>query len=167
MSSLANRLDESIAYFFSGAGACTTRSQCDEWASNTFGGPVKPVPMRQGVYSYTVAAANGALIVQFRDPSSPLDTQMLQMVKDAHPGFVTGCNPHGRIGSSPGLLIYSMNLLPGDTYLSISIEISDDDLDHRLATVHSLAEFVHNSLILPRSLCRTDSLHSHGCTEAH
>ncbi|KAI1774177.1 hypothetical protein F4818DRAFT_419144 [Hypoxylon cercidicola] len=136
------RLEESISDFFSKAGACTTRIQCDAFANKTFGGPVEPVPF-QGVYSYTVAAANGSVIVQFRELDSPLDTQMLVTIQNIHPDFVASCSFHGTIGLSPALLIYAMNMLPGDNYFKLSL--LNQDLDHRLATVRSLARFFAQS----------------------
>ncbi|KAK3304086.1 uncharacterized protein B0T15DRAFT_229428 [Chaetomium strumarium] len=144
MTSVDGKLEESISDFFSKAGACTTRSQCDAFANATFGGPVKPIPV-QGVYSYTVAAANDTVIVQFREPDSPLDTQMLATVQTIHPGFVAGCSYRGTIGSSPALLIYSMDMLAGDSYFNISFSMLGDELDHQLATVHSLARFFAQS----------------------
>ncbi|KIJ51234.1 hypothetical protein M422DRAFT_157913, partial [Sphaerobolus stellatus SS14] len=69
---------ESISDFFSKAKACTTRSQCDVLASNTFGGPIKPVP-HQGVFSYTVAAANDTVIyfnISLAIPDDGLDHQL-------------------------------------------------------------------------------------------
>jgi len=154
MSSVDSKLEESISDFFSKAGACTTKSQCDAFASKTFGGPVKPVPL-QGLYSYTVAVANDTVIVQFREPDSPLDTQMLATVRNIHPDFVAGCSFHGTIGSSPALLIYSMNMLPGDNYFNISLSMLDDDLDHQLATVRSLARFVNINLYFFTSSLQT------------
>ena len=141
MSSDTSNLDERISHFFSNSNAFAARSQCDTFAHKTFGGPVEPVPT-QGVFSYTVTAANGTIIVQFREPSSPLDAQVQETVQNIHPNFVTGCAFHGTIGSSPGLLVYSMKKLLGDSYLNVSLSIEDDDLDHRLATVRSLSRFV-------------------------
>ncbi|PGH11754.1 hypothetical protein AJ80_07015 [Polytolypa hystricis UAMH7299] len=123
MSSVDNRLEESISNFSSKAGVCTTRSQCDAFASKTFGGPVKP----------------------FRDPDSPLDKELLAIVKNTHPDFVASCSFHGTIGSSPALLIYSMNMLPGDNYFNISLSMLDADLERQLATVRSLARFFAQS----------------------
>ncbi|KAL2023370.1 hypothetical protein VTK56DRAFT_2727 [Thermocarpiscus australiensis] len=144
MTSVDDKLEESISDFFSKAGACTTRSQCDAFANKTFGGPVKPVPV-QGVCSYTVAAANDTVIVQFREPDSPLDTQMLATAQTIHPGFVAGCSFHGTIGSSPAPLIYLMSMLLGDSYFNISLFMLGDKLDHQLATVRSLARFFAQS----------------------
>jgi hypothetical protein len=146
MSPVDSKLGESISNFFAEAGACTTRSQFDEFARKTFGGPVTPV-QTQGRCSYTVAAANDTVVVQFREPDSPLDTQTLATAKLVHPDLVPNCSSHGTVGSSPALLIYAMNKLPGDTYLNISLSLPDHDLDRRLATVRSLAKFV--SLFLP------------------
>jgi hypothetical protein len=140
MTSVDDKFEESISDFFSKAGACVTRSQCDAFANKTFGGPVNPVPV-QGTCSYTVAAANDTVIVQFREPDSPLDIQMLATLQTIHPGFVADCSFHGTIGSSPALLIYSMNMLPGDSYFNISLSMLGDELDHQLATTRSLARF--------------------------
>jgi hypothetical protein len=141
MPSVNSKLEESICDFFSKTGASTTRTQCDEFTRTTFGGPVEPVAA-QGVCSYTVAAANNTIIVQFREPDSPLDTEMLETVQTVYQDFVTPCRFHGTIGSAPALLIYSMDMLPGDNYSNISLSLSDDDLTHQLATVRSLARFV-------------------------
>ncbi|KAK8038418.1 hypothetical protein PG994_015185 [Apiospora phragmitis] len=144
MSSINSETDESISKFFSTAGACTTRSQCDAFASKMFGGPVKPVSS-QGLYSYTITVADGTIIIQFREPDSPLDVQMLAKIHGIHPNLTTGCKFHGTIGLPPSLLIYEMNVLPGNNYFDISLSIVDTDLDHRLATVRSLAKFFAQS----------------------
>lgn len=146
MSSLDNWLEKSISNFFSQAGACTTRTECNAFASQAFGGPIEPVSV-QGMFSYTVAAADDAVIVQFRENGSPLDLKLLQTVRNAHPEFVADCSFHGTIGSSPPLLIYAMNKLPGDNYLNISLSMPDDSLDHQLATIRSLARFVDHETI--------------------
>lgn len=139
---LADRGEDLVAHFFSNAGACATRSQCNEFASKTFGGPTKPVQM-QGLFSYSVIAANDAVIVQFRDPASPLDVTMVNAAHRIHSEVVAGCSYHGTLGTSPGLLIYSMKMLPGDNYLSIALSASFDDLAFQLSTVRSLARYVH------------------------
>jgi hypothetical protein len=136
--SSTNNFDESISDFFLKAGACTSQSQCDAFANKTFGGPITPVPV-QGTCSYTVT--NGTTIIQFREPESPLDIQTLAAVRAVHPGFVANHYFHGMIGESPALHVYSMNILPGDNYFDLSLSLLDDDLDHRLATVRSLARF--------------------------
>lgn len=108
---------------------------------------MRPVPL-QGVCSYTVAAANDTVIVQFRESDSPLDVQMITAIQKAHPDFVAGCTSHGTIGSSPALRIYSMNKLPGDNYSDISLSISDEDLNFQLATVKGLARCVLKLLLV-------------------
>jgi hypothetical protein len=75
-----DKLEESISDFFSKAGACGTRSQCDAFAIKTFRQPVQPVP-DQGTCNYTVIAANDTIIVQFGEPDSPLDTQLLASLR--------------------------------------------------------------------------------------
>ncbi|UKZ82632.1 hypothetical protein TrVFT333_010425 [Trichoderma virens FT-333] len=142
--STVETLDESLARFFSCAGACTTRNQCDAFANKTFGGPIIPIAS-QGLFSYSVSAADGTVLVQFRDATSPIDTQMLDMVFMIHADFVTRCKYWGTIGSSPGLLIYSMEMIPGESYFSISLSLLEENLDHQLATVRSLARFFAQS----------------------
>jgi len=45
-----------------------------------------------------------------------------------------------------------MNILPGDNYFDLSLSLMDDDLDHRLETVRSLARFGNFRLFsLPRT----------------
>ncbi|ATY58498.1 repressible alkaline phosphatase precursor [Cordyceps militaris] len=141
---LADRAENVVAHFFSNAGACATRSQCNEFASNTFGGPTKPVPM-QGLFSYSVITANDSVIVQFRDPASPLDVGMVNAAHRIHSEVVAGCSYLGTLGTSPGLPIYSMKMLPGDNYLSISLSESSEDLAFQLATIRSLARFFAQS----------------------
>lgn len=136
--SSSSGLEESISDFFSKAAACTSRRQCDAFANKIFGKPVTPVPV-QGTCSYTVT--NGTAIIQFREPESPLDMQMLATVQAVHPGLVANHSFHGTIGESPALHVYSMNILPGDNYFDLSLSLMDDDLDHRLVTVRSLARF--------------------------
>lgn len=131
-------LEEFISNFFSKLGACTSRSQCDAFANETFGGPITPVPV-QGTCSYTVT--NGTTIIKFREPGSPLDIQTLAAVQAVHPGFVANHCSHGTIGEFPALHVYSVNVLPGDNYFDLSLSLMDDDLDHRMATVRSLARF--------------------------
>ncbi|KAK3946649.1 hypothetical protein QBC32DRAFT_191990, partial [Pseudoneurospora amorphoporcata] len=83
--SSSSDLEESISDFFSKAGSCTSRSQCDAFANKIFGGPITPVPV-QDTCSYTVT--NGTTIIQFREPESPLDIQILTAVQAVHPGIV-------------------------------------------------------------------------------
>ena len=94
MTSSSSDLEESISDFFSKAGACTSRIQCDAFANKTFGGPIPPVPV-QGTCSYTVT--NGTTIIQFREPESPLDIQILAAVQAVHPGIVANHSFHGTI----------------------------------------------------------------------
>ncbi|KAK4142406.1 uncharacterized protein C8A04DRAFT_38353 [Dichotomopilus funicola] len=121
-------LEESISDFFSKAGACTSRIQCDEFANKTFGGSITSVPV-QG----------------FREPESPLNMTILASVQAVHPDFVANHSFHGTIGESPALYVYSMNMLPGDNYFDLSLSLEDDDVEHRLETVRSLARFFAQS----------------------
>ncbi|EHK20834.1 uncharacterized protein TRIVIDRAFT_138728, partial [Trichoderma virens Gv29-8] len=90
-------LDESLARFFSCAGACTTRNQCDAFAKKVFGGPIIPIAS-QGLFSYSVSAADGTVL-----------------------------------------------MIPGESYFSISLSLLEENLDHQLATVRSLARFFAQS----------------------
>lgn len=135
--------DQMISNFFSQAGACTTQTECDAFASSTFGGPVTPVP-DQGAWSYTVTAgADSNTIVQFREPDSPLDVETLATAHSIHPALVVACVAHGTIGSPAGLLVYSTRKLPGETYFGISAKLGDTDFIHRFTTVLGLAECVY------------------------
>lgn len=138
MMSSSSNLEESISDFFSKEGACTSRIQCDAFAKKAFGEPVTPVPV-QGVCSYTVT--NGTTIIQFREPESPLDIQILAAVQAVHPSIVANHSFHGTIGESPALNVYSMNILPGENYFDLSLSLEDDDVDHRVETIRSLARF--------------------------
>ncbi|KAK3903129.1 Mus38-like protein [Staphylotrichum tortipilum] len=144
-------LDERISSFFTQAGACTSKTECDTYAATIFGGPSPPVP-DQGAWSYTVTAGpDNNTIVQFRELDSPLDVETLAAAHSIHPDLVARCVSHGTIGSPPGLLVYSMPKLPGETYLRISATLRDDDFTHRFTTVLGLAECVHSFLLNPSS----------------
>lgn len=70
-------LEESISDFFSKA------------IGKTFGGSITPVPV-QGICGYTVT--NGTTIIQFREPESPLDTQVVWPPKKD--GIILDALPH-------------------------------------------------------------------------
>lgn len=83
---------------------------------------------------------------------------MLATVQAVHPGLVANHSFHGTIGESPALHVYSMNILPGDNYFDPSLSLMDDDLDHRLVTVRSLARFGNFRLcFLPRTRIENES----------
>ncbi|KAL7948639.1 hypothetical protein V8C42DRAFT_363113 [Trichoderma barbatum] len=85
--STVESLDDSLTCFFSDVGACTTRSQCDAFAIETFGGPIIPTTP-QGLSSYSVSAANGTVLVQFKDAASPINTELLDTVQTIHADVV-------------------------------------------------------------------------------
>ncbi|KAH6634521.1 hypothetical protein B0J18DRAFT_22484 [Chaetomium sp. MPI-SDFR-AT-0129] len=70
---------------------------------------------------------------------------ILASVQAVHPDFVANHSFHGTIGESPALYVYSMNILPGDNYFDLSLSLEDDDVEHRLETVRSLARFFAQS----------------------
>ncbi|KID82012.1 Protein kinase-like domain protein [Metarhizium guizhouense ARSEF 977] len=137
-------IDASITEFFSNLSTSATRAQCDEFASKHFGGSIEPVPL-QGVTSYTVTAGRDK-IVQFREPISLLNMEMLALAKKVHPDVVASCTFHGFIGepSSNALAIYVMNRLPGDNYISARASLANTTA-LQLTTMKSLARFFAQS----------------------
>lgn len=137
-------LDNAIAEFFSRTGISVTRAECDEFARRKFGDPVCPVPL-QGASSYTVRAGPGK-IVQFREPDSALDEKTLALARKTHPDVVAGCEFHGLVGGSSegageakALCVYSMDNLPGTSYIMVRAELAES-LPLHLATVRNLAK---------------------------
>ncbi|RDW81273.1 aminoglycoside phosphotransferase family protein [Aspergillus mulundensis] len=105
-------LDNTINEFFS---ACTvTQEECDKTAAKLTGNPVEPVQL-QGAFSYTVTAGN--LIVQFREPKSPLDTKTLDLARNIYGSVVPACTYKGTMGPAPSLSVYVMDKVPGRSYI--------------------------------------------------
>ncbi|KAJ5524615.1 Protein kinase-like protein [Penicillium frequentans] len=90
---------------------------CDNEAANiSGGGTIKPTPM-QGAQSYTVQVLSDAksLIVQFRDPKSPIDLDLMTTARETYGRLVPNCQ---HLKERPGtLLVYKMNYLSGETFL--------------------------------------------------
>jgi hypothetical protein len=146
-------LDSAINSFFSDAGASSSKVQCDQFAYRRHGGHIQPVHI-QGSTSYTVIAGpSGNKIVQFREQSALLDTNMLALVKDIHGDVVPSCSELGRIGDpkSSQLVIYDMDRLPGENFIIARPSLTYGQL---LSTVNNLAKFVKATL----TSCRHVSL---------
>lgn len=86
---------------------------CDDEAANIAGGGIiKPTSM-QGAQSYTVQVASDAksLIVQFRDPKSPIDLDLMTTARETYGRLVPDCQ---YLKERPGpLLVYTMNYISG------------------------------------------------------
>lgn len=133
-------LDNAIDSFFSGAGASSSKRQCDDVARQRCGGEIRPVKI-QGSTSYTVIAGpSGNKIVQFREQTALLDMHMLALAKDIHKDVVASCSELGWVGNISGsqLAIYEMDRLPGENYITVRPSLTRDQ---RLSTVYSLARF--------------------------
>ena len=101
----------------------TTRSACDNYASQHLGGNVTPVDI-QGVCSYTVyAGPNADCIVQFRLKSLALKMDIMNLTKAIYGSLVPQVSFRGQIGEDhpdkgkEPLYIYIMNRMPGISYL--------------------------------------------------
>lgn len=137
-------LDNAINSFFSGAGASSSKTQCDQFAYQRHGGHIQPVHI-QGSTSYTViAGSSGNKIVQFREQSALVDTNMLALVKDIHGDVVPSCSELGTIGDPKRsqLVIYDMDRLPGENFIIARPSLT---CGQNMTTVHSLAKFFAQS----------------------
>lgn len=144
MSKVIYTINNAISEFFSSTGISVTRAECDEFARRKFGDPVCPVPL-QGASSYTVRSGPNK-IVQFREPDSALDEKTLAMAQKVHPDVVAGYELHGLVGDSSedageakALCVYSMDNLPGTSYIMVRAELAES-LPLHLTTVRSLAK---------------------------
>lgn len=135
-------LDHAIDSFFSEAGASSSRTQCDDFVRQRYGGQIRPVDI-QGVTSYTVIVAglSGEKIIQFREQSALLDMNMLALAKEVHGELVPTCSELGWVGDTSGspLAIYEMNKLPGENYIIARPSLEHDE---QINTIYSLARFV-------------------------
>jgi hypothetical protein len=106
------------------------KEDCDSYALEHFGGPVGTVrPQGTSSYSYTVTAAGGETIVQFRDNTSRLPNMAFsELISNTHPELVAIPTFKGIFGpdSSSGLCVYYMNALPGLNFTHM-LTISDPD----------------------------------------
>ena len=140
MPTVVYSLDNAIDSFFSEAGASSSKAQCDDVVRRRYGGQIRPVDI-QGSSSYTVIAASGNKIIQFREQAALLDMKLLALTKEVHGDVVPGCSELGWVGEPNGsqLAIYEMDRLPGENYITARPSLARDK---RPNTVRSLARFV-------------------------
>lgn len=94
-----------------------TQQECNGIAESLVGSPVNPVSI-QGQFSYTVVAGpHQNKIVQFRDASSTLNTELWDLARKIHGSLVPVWTFHGQIGKLSPLFIYVMNKLVGTPYI--------------------------------------------------
>jgi hypothetical protein len=140
MPQLIYALDSAIDSFFAEAGSASSREECDQFASQQFGGTIQPVSI-QGLSSYTVIAGSDSdKIIQFREQAALLDMKMLAIAKHVHKDLVPDCSAVGWIGknNSQPLAIYEMNRLPGENYITIRASLTSDQQRN---TIYSLAKY--------------------------
>jgi hypothetical protein len=91
-----------------------SRDACDKYAAD-IAGDVHPTPVQEEA-SYTLMAADGSKVVQFRTPRSPIDIESLNLARDMYGSiFVPGCENHGVLGH---LRVYVMDFVPGEALLT-------------------------------------------------
>ena len=127
---------------------------CDSYALEHFGGPVRNVSP-QGCYSYTVTAAGGGTIVQFRDNASRLPNMTFsELIYNTHPELVAIPTFIGIFGpeSSSGLSVYCMNALPGIKFFNM-FDTFSNSLEMQMAYAESLARYasVRHHIVAPFS----------------
>jgi hypothetical protein len=138
--------DDGLDEFFSDK--VKKKEDCDSYALEHFGGPVRTVSP-QGSCSYTVTAAGGGMIVQFRDNISRLPNMAFsELISNTHPGLVAIPTFKGIFGpeSSGGLSVYYMDELPGLNYINMLMTISIT-LQMRMAYAESLARYVRLHIV--------------------
>lgn len=127
-SEMSYNVEEEIAAFFEKTTA--TRSACDTYARDHFGGDVTPVDV-QGVCSYTVyAGPHAEVVVQYRLKSLALDMDTMNLVKAIYGTFTPDISFRGQIGrnheTQEPLYIYVMNRMPGISQLQFILDHIDD-----------------------------------------
>ncbi|EGE04186.1 hypothetical protein TEQG_03218 [Trichophyton equinum CBS 127.97] len=117
-----------------------TPQECDAFAINLLGEPVKRVPI-QGQFSYTLLAGLEPTIVQFRSPKSQLDLGMTSLAKSVHGKLAAKTKSYGGIANN-SLFVYVIERLPGVAYITVSFGI-----EKQMNTVVGLARFFAASWI--------------------
>ena len=156
--------DEDIDEFFSDK--AKKKEDCDSYALEHFGGPVRTVSP-QGCYSYTVTAARGGTVVQFRDNTTRLPNMVSsELISNTHPELVAIPTFKGIFGpeSSSGLSVYYMNALPGLNYFNMYNTISDS-LQMQMTFAESLARYMRHHKVAPFSDDRTKKVFCAGLVE--
>ncbi|KAI1827103.1 hypothetical protein F4861DRAFT_529394 [Xylaria intraflava] len=128
-----------------------TQRQCDDKARSISGESVTPTTC-QGGTSYTVDA--GQVIVQFRDPSSPLDMVLIDSIEKTYPDFTPRHKDHGLFHN---LHVYTMNNIGGVSMYLARGFLQRNNYELLRNTIDSYARFsasaYHNT---PRSMSRPD-----------
>jgi hypothetical protein len=110
-----------------------TQRACHEVAIMIAGGGVSEPTPGQGAQSYTVRVTNGAdkVIVQFRDPSYPLDAGLINAARETYGQLVPNCK-YCECQLEP-LLVYRMNDVSGIGFNAARDYLLDPSNDHLLA----------------------------------
>lgn len=124
-----------IATFFE-RNAPVTQKQCNDKAQSILGKSVTPTAC-QGGTSYTVDA--GQVVVQFRDPSSPLDMSFMSSIEQAYPDFTPR---HKDCGSFHNLHVYTMNNIGGISMYVARAHLQRNNYELLRNTIDSYARFV-------------------------
>lgn len=108
----------------------TTRSACDNYASEHLGGNITPVAV-QGVCSYTVyAGPNAESVVQYRLKSLALNMDIMDLVNAIYGTLAPRISFEGQIGedheSKEPLYIYVMNRMAGVSHLDFILAHNSD-----------------------------------------
>ncbi|CAL5867785.1 uncharacterized protein PFLUO_LOCUS2006 [Penicillium psychrofluorescens] len=121
-------VEQEIVAFFEKT--TTTRSACDNYASEHLGGNVTPVDV-QGVCSYTVyAGPNAEFVVQYRLKSLALNMDIMNLAKAIYGTLIPEISFKGQIGedheSKEPLYIYVMNRMVGISHLDFILAHNGD-----------------------------------------
>lgn len=130
-------VEQGIVAFFEKT--TTTRSACDNYASEHVGGNVTPVDV-QGVCSYTVYAGPGAeFVVQYRLKSLALNMDIMNLAEAIYGTLIPQISFKGQIGEDPEnkqigenhenkepLYIYVMNRIAGISHLDFILAHNGD-----------------------------------------
>ncbi|CAG8930935.1 unnamed protein product [Penicillium salamii] len=121
-------VEQEIVAFFEKT--TTTRSACDNYASEHLGGNVTPVDV-QGVCSYTVYAGPDAeFVVQYRLKSLVLNMDIMNLAKAIYGTLIPQISFKGQIGedheNKEPLYIYVMNRIAGISHLDFILAHNGD-----------------------------------------
>ncbi|WVN91162.1 uncharacterized protein L203_106416 [Cryptococcus depauperatus CBS 7841] len=128
-------VEQEIVAFFKKT--TTTRSACDNYASERLGGYITSVDV-QGVCSYTVyAGLDAEFVVQYRLKSLALNMDMMKLANAIYGTLTPQISFEGQIGkdheSREPLCIYVMNRMPGISHLDFILAHNGDVPENSLA----------------------------------
>ena len=88
-----------------------SRKDCGDYATTIAGGAIRPTAI-QGGSSYTVMAADGSKVIQFRSPQSPMNIEYLDLARDTYGAeFIPACRYLGLLGQTH---VYVLDTVAGD-----------------------------------------------------